>query len=325
MSTGMRTGALVLFILHPLSAARLPCRIYTIADGLPHNQIYSMIQDSRGLFWMATPQGLTRFDGVNFRTYDERDGLPHRAASFVYETRDGALWVGTPRGLCLLLPRREGGRLFQCWAPGQEAVDKQAMGMYENSRGMLWLGTGGGAFRVLRNSGAADQIAFERVDLGLPPEETEHAIRSFSECPDGVFWAAGGGGLFRWGRGSKVERFTVREGLPQNAAKNVLYDSRGRVWAGFWDQGLALLVPSPVPGRAAVEWRYKGWGPHLGNSVGSLAETSDGRILAPDANALTEFLPLGGGQRPRVRRFGKSQGLGSDQISAIVVDREGNL
>lgn len=44
-------------------------RQYTEADGLPSMTTYEMIQDSSGLLWMGTENGLVSFDGLEFTTY----------------------------------------------------------------------------------------------------------------------------------------------------------------------------------------------------------------------------------------------------------------
>jgi len=42
---------------------------YTTAQGLPNNYITSIMQDSRGFLWIATQEGLSRFDGKNFKNF----------------------------------------------------------------------------------------------------------------------------------------------------------------------------------------------------------------------------------------------------------------
>lgn len=48
---------------------------YTTADGLPSNYIYLATQDEDGYLWIATDNGLSRFDGRNFKNYYAKDGL----------------------------------------------------------------------------------------------------------------------------------------------------------------------------------------------------------------------------------------------------------
>lgn len=51
-------------------------RSFTVADGLPSNHIYNMVEDDQGFLWIATDAGITRFDGKNFQTFTVKDGLP---------------------------------------------------------------------------------------------------------------------------------------------------------------------------------------------------------------------------------------------------------
>jgi ligand-binding sensor domain-containing protein/signal transduction histidine kinase len=62
--------------------------------------------DRTGVLWIATANGLVRFDRgrEQFTTYDERDGLPASAVNGILEDRDGKLWVSTAGGLCRFDP-----------------------------------------------------------------------------------------------------------------------------------------------------------------------------------------------------------------------------
>lgn len=42
---------------------------YTTAQGLPDNNTQSVLVDSRGFLWVATAEGLSRFDGKNFKNF----------------------------------------------------------------------------------------------------------------------------------------------------------------------------------------------------------------------------------------------------------------
>ena len=63
----------LLFALFALTTAygesRLSVRHYSLEEGLSQNNIQSILQDSRGYIWLATWNGLERFDGYNFKNY----------------------------------------------------------------------------------------------------------------------------------------------------------------------------------------------------------------------------------------------------------------
>jgi hypothetical protein len=76
---------------------------FSIPDGLPSSSIREITQDSMGFLWIATLNGLSRFDGYDFTNYhidrDEPELLSFVEVNTVYTDLDGDLWVGTPRGL----------------------------------------------------------------------------------------------------------------------------------------------------------------------------------------------------------------------------------
>src|SRR5215831_17029174 len=45
---------------------------FTAKTGLPSNNVFCVLQDEGGLIWIGTDNGLTRFDGNDFRTYYHR-------------------------------------------------------------------------------------------------------------------------------------------------------------------------------------------------------------------------------------------------------------
>jgi hypothetical protein len=76
---------------------------YTTRDGLAGNMVYDMCQDYKGFLWFGTDNGLSRFDGKNFRTYTVKDGLPDNEVLSLYEDKQQRLWIGTFNNeLCFL-------------------------------------------------------------------------------------------------------------------------------------------------------------------------------------------------------------------------------
>jgi len=65
---------------------------YTTKDGLPSNQVYQVVQDSKGYMWFATDYGVSRFDGYKFTNFDSKDGLPDNTVFEIYEDYKGRIW-----------------------------------------------------------------------------------------------------------------------------------------------------------------------------------------------------------------------------------------
>ena len=70
---------------------------WTADDGLPQNSVYSIAQTSDGYLWLATVEGLARFDGARFTVFNKSNspGIINNRFTALYEDARGDLWAGT--------------------------------------------------------------------------------------------------------------------------------------------------------------------------------------------------------------------------------------
>jgi anti-sigma regulatory factor (Ser/Thr protein kinase) len=66
---------------------------YTTKDGLPSNSIYKSILDNHGFLWIATDNGVAKFDGKNFKTYATAQGLPDNDITDIFIDSSNRIWV----------------------------------------------------------------------------------------------------------------------------------------------------------------------------------------------------------------------------------------
>ncbi|MDO6807362.1 two-component regulator propeller domain-containing protein [Zobellia galactanivorans] len=75
---------------------------YTISNGLAHNGVTSILEDSRGFIWVGTYEGLNLFDGYEFKTFKNTVGhdlfVSNRIRS-LQEDSKGNIWIGTDEGI----------------------------------------------------------------------------------------------------------------------------------------------------------------------------------------------------------------------------------
>lgn len=64
---------------------------YDIEDGLSHNQVHWLHQDSRGMLWIGAANGINRYDGETFKLVAERDFI--FLSNHVMEDQEGDLWL----------------------------------------------------------------------------------------------------------------------------------------------------------------------------------------------------------------------------------------
>lgn len=103
---------LLLFSGHFSQAQQLPYNQLTIADGLSQGMIYGILQDQQGFIWIATKDGLNRYDGYNFKLYSHDPSDPYTISDDIVtcllEDTFGRLWIGTQtEGLNIFNPRTE--------------------------------------------------------------------------------------------------------------------------------------------------------------------------------------------------------------------------
>lgn len=67
-------------------------------SGLPSSESYMVYQDSRGFVWIATDNGVVKYDGHEFVTYNTSDGLTDNTVFGFYEDYKGRIWFRTYNG-----------------------------------------------------------------------------------------------------------------------------------------------------------------------------------------------------------------------------------
>ena len=189
----------------------------SVSDGLPHNAVYSLLEDASGQLWVGTRGGLSRWDGTTFTTYTTEDGLPHNAVPSLLEDASGQLWVGTRGGL-----GRWDGTTFTTYTTEDGLPHNYVYSLLEDASGQLWVGTMGGLSRW-------DGTTFTTytAEDGLP----HNYVYSLLEDASGQLWVGTMGGLSRWD-GSTFTTYTAEDGLPHNAVPSLLEDASGQLWVG---------------------------------------------------------------------------------------------
>ncbi len=86
------------FTAAPLLAQFPVIKNFTVNDGLPSSRIYDIEQDSSGYIWFATENGISRYDGYEFRNFTKPDGLPSNSVIRLYRDYKDRLWYLTYQG-----------------------------------------------------------------------------------------------------------------------------------------------------------------------------------------------------------------------------------
>lgn len=125
-----------------------------VEDGLPSSRVYEVVEDRSGFLWIATAEGLARYDGVEFRVWrrDPADpgSLPANDVQTVFVDREDRVWLGTVDGGLSLFDRAEGR--FRTWRGGDGGDGLGGTDVWaiaQGPDGAIWVGTyEGGLNRV---------------------------------------------------------------------------------------------------------------------------------------------------------------------------------
>src|ERR1039458_8710769 len=242
--------------------------IWTQERGLPQDTIRAIAQTTDGYLWLGTDEGLARFDGYEFVVYNKTNGdLPDNSITALAAANDGGLWIGTSNGLTqyregrfrtftvkqglpdaaitALLADREGalwvvaggylsrypdGRFTNC-KPDTDIPVTSARALCEDANHDLWVA---GFSRVVRRTGGKFVTVMEAGTLDGMVVLTMMADR------DGNIWIAGNRGIIRRSASGAIQKYGLREGLPDPSVRALWADRDGNLWAGT-NNGMARL------------------------------------------------------------------------------------
>jgi len=251
--------------LFQLSGSHL--RAFTDRDGLAHETVRALAEDSQGAIWAGSAAGLQRWDGKTWTAPVPVEGKQAVAVSALACGPDGMLWVGTEEGDVYRLQEGTLRRMPEASLPGAPVSS-----LLVDRAGTLWVGSQGrsplrvtrgqrtqpDAAHVLAGSMVMDLLEDNEGNLWIgteahglhqlkdapftpygPPEGLAHEmVTAIHEARDGSLWfATWGGGVTRL-RDGQMTTWTTREGLLQDWVTLIAEGSDGSLWFGS-TQGLS--------------------------------------------------------------------------------------
>ncbi|HJZ76618.1 MAG TPA: two-component regulator propeller domain-containing protein, partial [Vicinamibacterales bacterium] len=213
------------------------------ADGLPDNRVKRMLVDSRGLLWICTGSGISRFDGSVFENFGLAEGLPFPSINDLIETADGDFWLASNGGGLIRVRLGSSERRYEATPISAEPTSNRVNRLFRGSDGTIWAGTDGGLFRMTTDGG---QVAFARVVLkfrGHPDEAAQ--VWSMAEDHEGALWAGTRFGLVRLAPNGRIVSYPLRRDLENDDVFSLAYAPDDDVlWIGHRTGLLAFRVPA---------------------------------------------------------------------------------
>jgi len=203
-----------------------PIQVYSTANGLPSENIYSVVEDHDGNIWFgAWPGYLIRY--TNGKFFPE----PFPLVTAIFEDRVSRLWVGSS-GIRI----RDKDKWID-FEPFPLALRESITGSYlgeidvisQDSESNIWFG--GADIGIVRYNGNATR-QFSAAD-GLPGM----SVTSFLQTKSGTKWVGTATGLARL-EGDHFVSYTTANGLGGNYIRSLYEDSEGTLWIGTYESGI---------------------------------------------------------------------------------------
>jgi ligand-binding sensor domain-containing protein len=328
ISVVLAAGFLCSSALHAQQLTQYAHAAWRLQDGGIDASPVSIAQTTDGFLWIGTRNGLLRFDGVRFESWNDRIHELHACCAYsLLGSGDGSLWIGASPALARLkdgqlsviasvafhdhLIEDHRGRIWvartrvqdgkgplceiqgtglHCPTQAEELGCQHAGALTEDRNGTIWAADFGGKVCSWKD-GAAAIFAAPPADAACKP-----AIQSLWEDSDGSILIGCSGGLRRLKQGRFVPfQAGSLDGDTLHGSK-LLFDRSGDLWIGTANDGVYHLS--------------RGVADHFGqadalsdDNILALYEDREGTIWAATANGIDRF------RRLSVVSFSNKQGL----------------
>jgi len=252
----------------PIYPSYLQFEKITSIEGLSNNTVYHFSQGSDGYIWIATHEGLNRFDGRSIQTYyhnQSGNSIPGNFVKQLLSTKQGDLIIGTDRGASIYNKEKDSFTLID----GQDSLLWNVVHMTQFSDRSILISTEEGLFSI---------------DTNMKVRKISNLLyRDFCEFKKGVVWAVYENEIHLLNAdGQIVKRYNndmvARSGFDFSSRNiNCFYkDSRDRIWFGTMRNGLGYYKPETD--EFILLKLKKGVNPIEDNFIRVINEDKDGRL-----------------------------------------------
>lgn len=327
---------------------------WTTDNGLPQNSVNAILQTRDGYLWIATTDGLVRYDGARFTVFNQGNtpGINDNRCLRLVQDRAGVLWIlnqfglmsyrdgnfhsfttadGLPEGIFQFFQGDDGlilvsNKGIYFWRDGRSSrLDHEVefpIGLfgYKDKSGNIWFNAGSAVVRL-----TADGKLARYPNPGGPPNPPEHPITWLNcMCEDskGDFWAGTYTGLYKF-TGEKFEHYSFPGDLANSPVACISEDAHGLLWistiAGqLYQFALNTQSAADVAGQRPSAIDFNAAGAPASNRVDVIFSDREGTLWLGTSN-----YGLLRANKQVVTVYGKQDGLPSDNVYPVYEDRDG--
>lgn len=268
---------------------------------IKNSTIYKFFLDKKGVLWIGSSWGLTRFyprQGV-FEILSIKDGVRGLGMLCFCEDMKGNLWIGSDDGY---LNRYKDGK-FTAFKATMGVENNWISSILEDSKGNLWLGTA--------ESGLLKYQYGQLVKRPIPGIEGRYSISRLYEDRKGILWLGTNRGLIRLDNTSAT-LYTTREGLSNNRITYIFEDHDGNLWVGTLN-GINRLKIGPA-GNIIIEKNL------TNNLISCIFEDNEKNLwIGTNGSGLKRL------RDSLVKTYTTEDGLNNDFLFSLFEDKKGDI
>lgn len=340
-------SAIALLLVSSSAFSQYQFDTWTTDRGLPQNGVREITQTPEGYLWFTTFDGLVRFDGVKFTTFNKgnADGIINNRFTGIYSDESGAIYATTMED-GILTVYRDGkftsydsktvpGQYIKQIQPGEngglrllvEDQDGESESWYafqngefsfrekreKLSRTKEYRGASGSIWKINPN----EVIEFRGGVSVVYPIETEgfDFTKEFFEDSSGGLWI--GGIQLIYLKNGEIQRFGTKEGLMPFADFHSFWEETDGVW--FANGGKS------GPGVGLVRYKdgeFSIFGKDAGlsdTSIYNVFKDREGTVWLATNKGLNRL------KRRVIQTLSTNEGLDSPEVYPVLRDRKGQI
>ena len=165
-------------------------RHFTQDNGLPTNNINEIFQDKTGYIWMATGEGICRYDGYTYKNYHATQGITDNNVRFIEQDRTGRVWFATLKNNIYYLDHD----VIKPFKYNKKITESK--GVYQDFKisddgTTLYLAMGRSGLVVIDTTGRKSILPQNHINSKVILEKENIIISSFNnkfDAPDSTVW-----------------------------------------------------------------------------------------------------------------------------------------
>lgn len=277
---------------------------HTIFKGHKGYTVNTVFQDSKGLLWYGTSEGLVLFDGVTYTTFTTKDSLALNNVTSISEDDNNNLWIGHKKGKISIINKTHKIKTYRDL--DNLLSEDISLIKFIDKEHFVIATLGGGLFDVNK-----DKVSIYNSDTGADDYVYDLEIDN-----TGNIWLATDIGVLVQNNDGWVKT-SMDDGLPDNIIREIEFDKTGRLWIGMEEMGLAIYDVENKKITLIPNWEF--------GNLNSFLIREEGEIWISTKKQGVVKLNFESENNYQYKNYKESDGIISNRINSIFKDNEGNI